>query len=70
MKSKEDKKHSERSETDPAVRGIEVRTQRTLADSMQVECQQDFPDGRVDRHKVEEDTMLINPDVNSMESRG
>lgn len=70
MKNTEEKDHAERSETDPAVRGIEVRTQRTLADSMEVECPQNLPGGRVDRRKVEEDTMLVNPDVNSMESRG
>ncbi len=60
----------ERVETDPAVRGIEVRTQRTLADSMHVECPEPSPDGKVDREKVEEDTILINPDADSMESRG
>lgn len=56
--------------TDPTVRGIEVRTQRTLNDSMHVECNNSTPDGKVDSEKVVEDTILINPDVDSMESRG
>ena len=47
MKKAQEGPFGERIETDPTVRGIKVRTQRTLADSM-----------------------LINPDVNSMDSRG
>ena len=70
MKKAQEGPFGERIETDPTVRGIKVRTQRTLADSMHVECPEPSPDGRVGREKGEEDTMLINPDVNSMDSRG
>lgn len=65
-------KNTDAASTDTRVslRGIEVSTQRTLADSMHKEHSKPSPDGIVDQETVEEDTILINPDADSMESRG
>lgn len=61
---------AEETADDPQVRGTELRTQRMPDDSMRVERPQGESGGGVAQERVEDDVVRVNPDADSMESRG